>query len=67
MIYSESIIYNLLQGLMLLINNPKVINMNKPNSVFLIRVLITLLQYLFMNTFKELPIINDLTGNYKFI
>ncbi|CAD8164623.1 unnamed protein product [Paramecium pentaurelia] len=67
MIYSESIIHNLLQGLMLSVNNPKVINMNKPNSIFLIRVLITLLQYLFMKTFTELPIINDLSGNYKLI
>ncbi|CAD8160979.1 unnamed protein product [Paramecium octaurelia] len=67
MIYSESVIYNLLQGLMLSINNPKVININKPNSIFLIRVLITLLQYLFMKTFTELPTVNDLSDNYKLI
>lgn len=52
---------------MLSVNNPNVININKPNSMFLIRVLITLLQYLFMKTFSELPIINDLSGNYKLI
>lgn len=43
MIYSESIIINLLKELMILCNNEKIINLKKPNTIYLIRIIITLL------------------------